>query len=209
VRKLLVASSIVLLLLSGCLGAGAPPAQPKPQPAPTPAALAIADYFPVSIGSKWKFGGWGNEFAPFEREITHRSGDKVQLQDATGGTTVGFVLRVNEAEVRIIYGIEEHYDKKNLLDRQPNRDVLLLKAPLREGEKWESAGSTRSIEKTALDVVVPSGLFKNCIQIKSVRADSEWTTYEYYAPGVGLIKRENAAGENVVISDLHSYSIAK
>ncbi|MDP2856976.1 MAG: hypothetical protein Q8P50_03255 [Bacillota bacterium] len=67
-RKALVVSSVVFLLLSGCIGASAPPAQPKPRPTPAPAALAIADYFPASIGFKWKFGGWGNEYAPFERD---------------------------------------------------------------------------------------------------------------------------------------------
>lgn len=61
------------------------------------AGLAPADYFPIALGSVWKFEGHGDEFAQFERRVTHKSGNRAQLEDASGTVSAGvYVISPDE-----------------------------------------------------------------------------------------------------------------
>jgi hypothetical protein len=173
------------------------------------AEKTAVDYFPAKVGSRWVFAGEGNEYAPFTREVTHVSGNRVQIQDDNGGTIMASVYVVSATEIKRVFKREEAYDKKSFLDEKENASDIILKLPPKANTSWDNGQATLVIESADETVTVPAGAFAHCLKLKISSKASGWITYEWYAPGVGLVKRESGDGQNKVVSSLKSSSIVK
>jgi len=197
--SILVVFVLVVGFAGGCLAARAAKR----------ASPALADYFPAGMGSVWDFEGHGNEYASYVRTVVHRSGEKAQIEVNNGGTVTGEVYRITAGEIRRVYFTGEFYTRESLMDAKENRQEIVLKTPLSPGQKWENSNTTKTIEQVALEVTVPAGTFKQVVKVVSVQKGSTWRGYEYYAPGVGLIKYEYTDGTDTISSLLKSYKLAK
>ncbi|HEX3032366.1 MAG TPA: hypothetical protein VHS59_09020 [Bacillota bacterium] len=203
----------VSILAVGCTKNQAPIPAPKPpeqaknennKPVPKPAETETtpADYFPITQGMTWEYEGEGNEYASFTRKVVFAADDKGQLREDNGGTVSAAVFKTTKDSVTRIFFMGEAYGEKNYLQEKPNENIIIIKAPLKVGTKWEEPNGTREIVDVAASVYTPYGSFNDCLRIKITAKDS--TLYEYYKKGVGLLKREFISGETTVTSRLKS-----
>jgi hypothetical protein len=172
-------------------------------------SVNLSDYFPVKLGARWVFSGEGNEYAPFTRQVTYSQGNRAQMEDDNGGTVMAIVYTVTETEVKRVFRQGEAYEKKSLLAEKENVSEVLIKTPLLKGQTWDSGQSTVLLEATDAAVEVPAGKFTGCLMLKISSKASAWVIYEWYAPGVGLVKRQSGDGQAKVTSSLKSYTIPK
>ena len=170
-----------------------------------PDVLSLKDYFPLAEGSTWKYLGEGMEYASFVREVLYVDGNRAQVSENNGGTVSASVFEFREEEIVRTFFRGEEYDGNNLLDEEANDDLVLIKAPLETGTKWETSSGTREIVETDAVVETPAGKFEGCIKIEITTEHS--VMYEYYKEGVGLVKREFLSEGATVTSTLEEYSI--
>ncbi len=168
----------------------------------------VRAYFPAWAGAQYKFAGEGLEFAAFSRKITFAEDNRLQMEDLSG-TNLAQVVEWGKEEIKIIYSREEFYLNESLLNEEPTMNLILLKAPLKEGAVWQDDFFTRQITAVDQVVTVPLGTFRAVVVVKAVGEHSSF--YEYYAKNMGLIKRETIFGaENKqprVVSSLKEVTI--
>lgn len=216
---------LVLLLSAGCSWLQQPAPAPAPQavqPAPEngqksnpekggpaqPGQESVkkpGDYLPLTAGSTWEYQGVGNEYASFTREVLYTSGKSAQLREDTGGTVAAIVAQTSDEAITQVFFQEEAYGTENKLSSPPNRNKVILKSPLAVGTKWPDSDGAREIVAVKASVTSPAGKFTDCLKVKISTPNS--TMYEYYQPGVGLVKREFIAGDSKITSTLKKYSI--
>lgn len=207
-------SVLCLILISGCTKApmnnNTGKNQPSGQKQTQTAAVKLGDYFPLKAGSTWTYQGQGNEYASFERQMEYVKNGYGQVREANGGTVSSSIYHVTDQAVTRVFTRGESYESKNMLDPgfSPNDNTMIIKAPLQKGNRWHSDDNiSREIVTLAATIDTPAGEFKNCLHIRMAGADS--VTNEYYAQGVGLIKREFVSGGETISSTLEKYTIAK
>lgn len=167
--------------------------------------LSLKDFFPVSVGSTWKYLGEGNEYATFERKALFREGDKAQFSEDNGGTISASVFKVTDKEIVRTFFRGEEYNQENLMNEKVNDNTVILKAPIKAGTKWKNPKDDREITATDAVVETPAGKFTGCIKV-SIRTENS-TMYEYYKAGVGMVKREFVSEGMQVTSTLEKYEI--
>lgn len=173
-------------------------------------ALNLKAYFPMHQGMKYSYAGEGNEFAPFTRRIMFVEDNYLQLTNDNGGTVVVKVYKYNENEITEIFSEGEFYEDNNIIpDVRDNEEKsgIILKAPLEVGNNWSNNDQEREIVALDQEVKVPAGTFYQVIKIKISYQDSDNTGYDYYAPNIGLIKREYIGEGFKIISELESLSL--
>ena len=170
-----------------------------------PEVLSLKDYFPLTEGSTWKYLGDGMEYASFSREVLYVDGNRAQVSENNGGTVSASIFEFREGEIVRTFFRGEEYDGNNLLDEENNDNLVLIKAPLEAGTKWETSNGTREIVETDAVVDTPAGEFEGCIKIEITTEHS--VMYEYYKEGIGLVKREFLSEGMTVTSTLEEYSI--
>lgn len=161
--------------------------------------------FPLTKGSSWQYLGDGNEYASFTREVLYTKDNRAQITEDNGGTVSNAVFEISDSEITRVYFEGEAYDKYNVLEKQSEQTVVILKEPLKTGTKWETDKSAREIVDVNATVDTPAGKFENCIKVKISNEDS--VMYEYFKEGVGMVKREFISGDTRVTSTLEKYSI--
>lgn len=169
--------------------------------------ISIGDYFPITEGNTWEYRGEGNEYASFTREVEFNEGNKAQIKENSGGTISRSVYKISDSEIIRTFFQGESYEDKNFLEEESNENLIILKKPLEKGAKWDTTQGTREIIDLNATVETPSGTFENCIEIKVSYEHS--TLYEYFAKGIGLVKREFESEGMMVISELEEYDIKK
>ena len=185
------------------------PAGGAKTPPPTPvAARPMQEYFPVVVGSAWQYQGVNNEFAQFTRRVTFQSGNRAQVEDASGTNTAS-VYEITTSDIRRVFVTPEFYENRSLLGEKSNTLEVIMRAPLRQGDTWQSSGNTYIVEAVAGTVTVPAGTYRDVVRIKKSQTGSKWTTTDSYAPGVGLVRRDSTDGTNVVSSLLQKYTQGK
>lgn len=182
--------------------------------------VLLADYFPLTKGSFWKYLGDGNEYASFTREVIYTDGIFVgigkqpygygsssvyyltyaQISENNGGTVSSSVYHFTDNEITCVYFKGEEYNKENVIDMTSNCNVIILKAPLVVGNSWTSGNGTREIVSIDASVITPLGEMTECIMVKIT--DENSYTYEYFKKDIGLIKREFHSGETIISSTL-------
>lgn len=113
-------------------------------------------------------------------------GDKIQIKKIDTGTGGIYVYKVSDEEIKQIYYSGE-YDftdksKEDFLNKEPNNDSVVLKAPLEIGAiigEWK-------VEGIDLKINTPSGEYETVKLVKKLY-DKEYIVY--YAKKIGSIKR--------------------
>lgn len=173
-------------------------------------SLKISAYFPLNQGMEFIYTGEGNELAPFTRKILHVQDNYLQLTDNNGGTIVVSIYEINEEMVSKLYTEEEFYSEENIIsqvEKEKDSEEVILRIPLRDGNSWETIGEKREIVGVNQVLEIPAGIFQGVVKVKITYKDSEATGYEYFAPNIGLIKREYITEVFEVNSELSSFSL--
>lgn len=198
---------ILLILLVGCDKKVLNPPTTQQQVKEL-AVTDVSSYFPVEQGLTWEYEGNGNEYAAFTRKALYRENNLVEMSDNNGGTVMGMTFKVSPASVEKIFSIPEFYDERNILKEKPNLQEVILKAPLKVGAAWKNDNSKREIVSIDEKIDTPSGIYDHVVKIKITSLDEKAEpseNYEYYAKGVGLVRREFISGQTKVTSKLKSF----
>ena len=165
------------LVLLG-IGSVTPPVRAQETP--------VSQYFPLAVGNRWDYELHDRTDAPPVMEAW----EVVREEDGV------FVLRIRQSELTT-GGFEELFIPtsagiRRLIRGITNKDdpPFFLKGPLRVGTTWDDKESTYEI--TALDktVTVPGGTFRRCLEVTNRRKDGKATVVMLYAPGVGMVQRQ-------------------
>lgn len=170
----------------------------------------LRSYLPNWSGVTYYFAGEGNEYASFIRQVTFTTQEAVQIEDSSG-TTLAQVVEYDAEELKVVWSEEELYEQRSLLNPVPKEarlgghreNLVLLKAPVAKGTRWDDDRFQREIVSVNQVVTVPLGTFHNVVVVKnkSLEADN-WVQYEYYAKNMGLIKRES-----LYVQDGETYAV--
>lgn len=164
---------ILLLLSTTVLGAcaHAPATEPAPARPRVAAGEAVAPFFPLAKGNRWRYRGHfpGQQV---DQEIRILGRDGRWWVDSTGQR----------------YAV----DAEGL--RSPER--YLLKAPLAVGTRWKAVVSVSSTEhyeitETGVTASEPAGRFEGCVRVVARnRLDDRTTLFkeDTYCPRVGLVR---------------------
>jgi len=209
-RWLVLFSLVLILIIGGCSNtknnnSNKPATGEKQLQAKAPVP---ADYFPLKSGSSWTYQGAGNEYASFERQVEYVKNDFAQVREANGGTISSSVYRTSNGAVTRVYTKGESYDNKNILDGgfTANDNTVIIQGPIKKGSNWQNDDNIkREIVGLSATLTAPAGSFKNCMHIRMDGAG--YVINEYYAKGVGLVKREFISNGETVSSTLQSYRI--
>lgn len=226
-KKLQITASVLLLilLLSGCNRAKqnennstavTPTTQPVVTLVPTVTpednnadavidekTLSIKDYFPLQADTEYIYSGEGNEFAAYNRYIDFidLTANRIQTRTNNGGSETVRVIEAKDGKVAVVYLQNECYYRANFMDKtnQKEEEILLLE-PLVEGTKWTLPdGRMRFISSTKVPVETTYGSFE-ALEITTNETDG--TTRDYYAVGVGLVKSVYEADQMRISSNL-------
>lgn len=185
-------------LLSGCRALPNPPVQTA-SPSVLPSAPASAeevgvnDYFPIKENVHLTYRGTGNEFAGFESYVDYIHNGTIQIRTSNGGTESVNVYVVENDTVKKVFSKGEIYYRYDYIGERTINEIL-LKGPLTVGTSWTlDNGATRRITATNAAVTVPFGSFS---AIEVTTTDNNSTTKDYYAAGIGLVKREFTSNED-------------
>jgi hypothetical protein len=168
------------------------------EPATKPPAH-LDEYFPFKENVYKKFKGTGNEFAEFTNYVDFIDDASLQIRTINPGTTTVSVYRLENGAVARVHFAGERYFRLNETAARTEEDVL-IKEPIEIGTTWQAKdGSTRSITAIDMAVDVPAG---NYLALEITTAGTYSVQKDYYAPNVGLVKREfsskEAPGEKII-----------
>lgn len=204
-----IAIVLMAIFLSGCSKAEKttpPGTADKDTNTPAKPMQKIRNYFPLTVGSSWKYLGEGNEYASFNRLVIYSKENRAQVKSDNGGTVAAMVFETTDTSVTRIYMKGEEYGNANFLDAPPNENIIILKTPLEAGTKWgDSTGGTREIVDINAIVTAPAGIFEKCVKVKIT--DQNSIVYEYYKEGVGLVRSEFLSGDTSITSTLEKYEL--
>ena len=172
---------------------------------PKPETAGLKEFFPITVGSTWKYLGEGNEYASFERKVLFQEGDRAHFSEDNGGTVSAAVFKITDKEIVRTFFQGEEYSQGNLLAQKDNDDTVILMSPLKVGTKWKTSKDSREIIETNAVVDTPAGKFKDCIKV-SIKSENS-IMYEYFNAGVGMVKREFVSEGLTVTSTLEKYEI--
>jgi hypothetical protein len=114
-----------------------------------------------------------------------------------------FIIRVTQPYVTM-EGLEERFlsvgngvvrlgDTARQPPTQEARDsetLFFLKMPLTAGASWQTAEGRYAVTAVAETVTVPAGTFTNCVEVTRWNPGSKITVVSVYAPGVGMVQRQ-------------------
>lgn len=225
-KKILVLLMIVsVLMVSGCSGLGGPSSSPSPSlspsaspssapspspsltPSPTPSVPTTADYFPMTPNVHLSYKGEGNEFAGFEAYVEFINNGALQLRNSNGGTETVEVYQLGGGMLTKVFSQGETYYVQDFTAMSTMSDIL-IKEPIAVGTAWTSgSGDVREITDISATVTVPYGTLSDVLEVTTTLADS--TIKEYYAPGIGLVKRDfipSSDPQNPITSELQAHN---
>lgn len=182
-KKILILFFSIMLLVSCSPKSDNTPSNPPIVGTPQ---MTIKDYFPTTENVRAKYEGIGNEYAEKEVYVDYVKNDRVQLRVITPGTVLGQVYEMKNGELKLITSREEFYYREDLTEVESTNGEIILKEPLIKGTTWTLAdGRKRYISNVEVEVTTPSGKY-NALEVTTEGGES--TTYDYYAPNIGLVK---------------------
>jgi hypothetical protein len=144
-----------------------------------------SDYFPLALGNRWVYeSSEGTEETP-----ALESWEVIRQEGAA------FVVRIQQPFVTL-GGIEEQFVveadgvTRRVLDSDPPESQFILKLPVVAGARWQSGDGVYAVTAVGETVTAPAGAFTNCVEITRWNKATRITIVSTYAPGVGLIQRE-------------------
>ncbi len=162
----------------------------------TQSLYTIEALFPFKENTHRIYEGKGGEYAGYEEYVDFMEENKIQLRINNGGTEIVRVIERKDGELREIFSEPEVYYVENFLAKKPKESRVLLKEPLVMGNSWvNSEVETSTITNLDVKVETPLGTF-NTLEVTRVSQDdgNTYTTTDYYAPEIGLVKTINGGG---------------
>lgn len=157
--------------------------------------LAHTTYFPLAVGDHWIYEFSTSTDAPpvYESVSVIRQEGSAFFLWIKDDYMSGDILTGNgfqEAVLRTSEGVGFSGRDAQNLETVDGKPQLFLKTPLTVGATWKN--NWGKYEVTAVDVTetVPGGTFKNCIEVTYKANSGDVTIVSLYAPGVGLIMRD-------------------
>ncbi len=127
-------------------------------------------------------GGFSREIVEIKNNVYH---------EKFSNTGVGDMSRkysVNNGSLKLIYASEG----KDRWEEPNNREEIIIKEPIQIGTSWINDSyvkSTSMITGVGEKLYTKAGEFKDVVEVTTLFSNGEYEV-EYYAKGVGLIKRE-------------------
>ena len=150
-----------------------------------PPTIQTQKYFPLEVGNTWTYVSEDTLLGlPFQWDVTYRAGDAVilnrQFPSGSHGGKITMIDHGNEIDILLSSQKAFPFYRFNIGEMWTHRDT------------WECDDSSSwATVKEPNTIVTPAGTFSNCIRIErrsaAVCADAG-TTFEWWAPGVGLVK---------------------
>lgn len=145
---------------------------------------SVASYFPSKTMVKEFTGGYEN--GGETHRVLKADGKQVHVLVENGGTSMLLIYEVSDVQVKQVYSSGEEYSSTEVLKEfVPNRDSVVLAAPLAVGKQWQNEDGMIS-EITALDykITTLAGTYET---IEVSHHHKEFPTKSYYAKGIGLV----------------------
>ncbi|UZM97644.1 hypothetical protein OL548_21460 [Lysinibacillus sp. MHQ-1] len=144
-------------------------------------------FFPPD-GSIAYFQGEGNEFATFTLQTTYLDPQHIAQVEDNGGVTLLKIYRITDSKIELIY--REPVDSNPRLPSSTEvaaYPVLetVLQQPIQVGTSFQGW----TIQSITAKVDTGTKVYSNVIQV--TRTEDQFTTTNYFAQGVGLIKKED------------------
>lgn len=196
-KKLLVISIVLAVILTACNNIAVPPEEPD-----NGEEVSIEEYYPITENTKYSYEGEGNEFATYVAFVDYISNNRIQNRTNNGGTESVDVLEVKDNQLTLLYSRGETYFRHNFLNNEYGEGKILLKGPFEEGNSWAyDENTTATITGLSKEVVTTLGNYK---AIEVTLEDEQGKTVNYYAKDVGLVKTISSGEGYEVSSTLSS-----
>jgi hypothetical protein len=148
---------------------------------------SVSRYFPLAIGNRWVYEVQDRmDGAPPAEErwevIREDQGAFVLRIRQSDLTTGGF----EESFLPVVDGIKRFTRETKDTEHPP----FFLKGPLRVGATWKDEDGRYEITALNKTVTVPAGVFTQCLEVANRRKGGKATIITLYAPGVGVVQRE-------------------
>ncbi len=149
--------------------------------------MSLLTFFPPD-GSIAYFQGEGNEFASFTLQTTYLDPQHIARVEDNGGVTLLKIYRITDSKIELIY--REPVDSNPRLPSSTEvaaYPVLetVLQQPIQVGTSFQGW----TIQSITAKVDTGTKVYSNVIQV--TRTEDQFTTTNYFAQGVGLIKKED------------------
>jgi len=148
---------------------------------------ALAQYFPLSTGNRWVYE---------VQDRTDGAPPTEEYWEVTREEQGAYVLRIRPSDLTT-GGFEESFiptseGVKRFARETKDKDhpPFFLKGPLQIGTIWEDDDGTYEITSLDETVTVPAGTFSHCLEVTNRRKGGKATVITLYAPGVGVVQRE-------------------
>lgn len=164
-------------------------------------------YYPLKEGMTWVYGITSNKRGTQKITVTNMAPKEIQGKsvvprkwDLGGGTRYYFIAKN-------AFGVYRYAEQKTATEEPQvtTPKVYYLKNPMDTGTNWDITTKMGeddlkvniTIENIRETVQVPAGQYKDCVKLKHVGkvqkkdkggGELSLTAYEWYAPGVGLVK---------------------
>lgn len=201
---------LTVVLAISCVPKAKVPETKKPSTPEAPKKEDISLYYPLKEGYEWIYEGVGNEYASYTQKVTYSKDNRFQVMKNNGGTISANIYEVKDDSIVNTYMEGEVYDDRNVLDKESNLNVAIIKLPIEVANKWVSEENSYEIVDINVSITVPAGTFQNCIAVKEVYKDHTAEMFYYYKKGIGLVKSEFKTNDGAVIASLlKSYKLEK
>lgn len=149
------------------------------------AEAASNDYFPLAVGNRWVYeSSEGKKEAPTLEtwEVIRREGSAFVVATQQPFMPTGALEDMFEL---VAQGVQ-----RRELGSTNAEAYLFLQLPPVAGVSWQNADGRYAITSLGETITVPAGTFTNCVEVTRWREKTNVTVISTYAPGVGMIRRE-------------------
>ncbi len=149
--------------------------------------MSLLTFFPPD-GSIAYFQGEGNEFASFTLQTTYLDPQHIAQVEDNGGVTLLKIYRITDSKIELIY--REPVDSNPRLPSSTEVTAYpvletVLQQPIQVGTSFQGW----TIQSITAKVDTGTKVYSNVIQV--TRTEDQFITTNYFAQGVGLIKKED------------------
>ena len=145
------------------------------------------NYLPLAVGNRWVYeSSEGTEAEPALEawEVIRQEGNAFVVQIQQPFVTIG---GLEEQFVATSEGVQRRLSGAATSDSQLQ---LILQLPPAVSASWQGADGHYTITAVDATATVPAGTFTHCVEVTRFRKETKVTEIITYAPGVGIIQRD-------------------
>ncbi|WP_426349090.1 GerMN domain-containing protein [Alloiococcus sp. CFN-8] len=161
----------------------------------------ITDFLPSAINSIYSFSR-SQENEIIKEYIEFLKEGRVQVKSVSSSSIASLIYEIQEDALVLTYIAEDNYIKKELFDKEPNSQEILLMNPIIVGTTWNNGDKTLSITAIDIPVETKSGTYTS---IEVTTKGKEFTQKDYYALNLGKIKTVFEMNGTVFTTELMDY----